>query len=388
MNFSIDRNLAEPLAKQVADGMRKAISAGTYSVGDVLPSYNSLAAELGVSQRVTREAFGILASEGLVVARPRSGCRVASGGVRRGRMLAVFHDCHRLSVYAMAMLSEIERLAVKAGYAFESVFVPVERNGVCDTAPLEDALRSPFSVAFSFMVTGKVERFMAGSGVPYVAIGASCWIPGAAMTMSSLSQEADSKCVERCVGLGVKTALVAGYGKSGARCGLVKMFKSCGVAVEWRQIPLRFGFGFLQAVETAGYECALERFSGKRPLPDVAVVLDDYYLRGFLLGLERQRVRVPDDLRLVGLVNVGFVPPSPVPIACLKVDARKGAKDIFAALRSVMDGSASGRGYYGHMDFEDGPSLGGRGSDRREVGRFVSGEQASEIAICFFKNHN
>ena len=360
MHFSIDRNLAEPLARQVADGLRKAISAGVYSVGDVLPSYNSLAIKLGVSQRVTREAFGMLAAEGLVVARPRSGCRVASDGARRGRILAVFHDNHRLSVYAMALLSEIERLAVGAGYAFESVFVPVERNGVCDMAPLEDALRSPFSVAFSFMVIRKVEKFMAASGVPYVAIGASCWIPGAAMTMSSLTNEADSECVERCVELGVKTALVAGYGKSGARCGLVKAFKSCGVAVEWRQIPLRFGFAFLQAVETAGYECALERFSGRKPMPDVAVVLDDYYLRGFMLGLEQSRVRIPEDLRLVGLVNRGFVPPSAVPLACLKVDARKGARDIIAALQSVIDGTASGRGYYRHIDFEDGPSLGGR----------------------------
>jgi len=359
--FRIDRNLAVPLAEQVAEGLRKGIASGLYRVGDTLPSFNALSAAHGVSQRVTREAVRMLAAEGLVVVRPRSGCRVAGAGAnaRRGRILAVFHDYHRYAWYAMAMLSEVERLSTRAGYAFETVYVPLASNGVCDMTPLEDALRSPFSLVFSQHVVGKVERFLAGCGVPYVAIGASYCIPGAAMALSARSDDADADCVDRCVALGVRKALVVDYGRTASGSAVAKRFLSAGVEVEWRQIPLRLGFGCQQFVERDGYEFALGRFSPGMPRPDVAVVMDDYFLRGFLLGLERRRVSVPEDVRLVGLVNKGFAPASPVPLASLVVDARRGAKDVFAALRSVLDGTNAQRGYYGLMHFEDGLSLGG-----------------------------
>ena len=113
-------------------------------------------------------------------------------------------------------------------------------------------------------------------------------------------------------------------------------------------------------MERDGYEFAIGRFSPGRPRPDVVVIMDDYFLRGFLLGLERRRVSVPEDVRLVGLVNKGFAPASPVPLASFVVDARRGAKEVFAALRSVLDGTNAQRGYYGLMNFSDGQSLGRR----------------------------
>jgi len=59
----------------VADlGLR--IVRGDYAQGQILPSGDELAAQLGVSRTVVREGFRVLAEKGLVVARQRAGTRV------------------------------------------------------------------------------------------------------------------------------------------------------------------------------------------------------------------------------------------------------------------------------------------------------------------------
>lgn len=60
----------------VADRLERAILAGEYGAGDLLPSERELSAQLGVSRSVVREAFGRLGSLGLVRSVHGSGTRV------------------------------------------------------------------------------------------------------------------------------------------------------------------------------------------------------------------------------------------------------------------------------------------------------------------------
>ena len=357
--FDIDSNLNTPLADQVADGLRKSIAAGRYKTGDILPSFSEMAAMFGVSSRVTREAVHRLAAEGLVVVRPRSGCRIVADGdrVRRGRILAVLHDYQMVAYHATMLVSEVERLSVKAGYAFETAYVPIAKNGVCDVSTLEDRLRSPYSLVFSIHVVRKVERLLASCGVPYVVIGSSSNVPGAAMLLSARSHGMEDAVVARCAALGVKTAWVAGYGQSPAQSSVACALADSGVSVEWQQVPLRFGFGFMQMVETAGFDAARKRFLPGGAFPDLAVVLDDYYLRGVLAALFFMGVRVPMDLRLVGLVNDGFAPATPFTLSSLMVDARRAGAEVFSSLQAVLDGTNPPRGYFTHAHFVIGESF-------------------------------
>jgi GntR family transcriptional repressor for pyruvate dehydrogenase complex len=61
---------------QVADQLERAILAGEFAAGDVLPSERELSARLGVSRSVVREALGRLGSLGLVRSVHGSGTRV------------------------------------------------------------------------------------------------------------------------------------------------------------------------------------------------------------------------------------------------------------------------------------------------------------------------
>ncbi|MCA1816958.1 MAG: winged helix-turn-helix domain-containing protein [Acidobacteria bacterium] len=57
----------EPGSTQVANHVRELISSGRLRAGDVLPSEDGLAAQLGVGRKVVRHAYGKLVEEGLLV---------------------------------------------------------------------------------------------------------------------------------------------------------------------------------------------------------------------------------------------------------------------------------------------------------------------------------
>ena len=73
----VDGRSATPLHAQIFDGVRAAILRGTLAAGARLPSSRELAAQLGVARTTVLQALEGLVAEGYVVARPRSGLRVA-----------------------------------------------------------------------------------------------------------------------------------------------------------------------------------------------------------------------------------------------------------------------------------------------------------------------
>ncbi|WP_345413939.1 PLP-dependent aminotransferase family protein, partial [Actinomycetospora chlora] len=72
----LDRDAATPLAVQLADGLRGAVSRGALRVGDRVPSTRALAAELGVSRTVTAAAYDQLVAEGWLGPRRGAGTYV------------------------------------------------------------------------------------------------------------------------------------------------------------------------------------------------------------------------------------------------------------------------------------------------------------------------
>jgi GntR family transcriptional regulator, galactonate operon transcriptional repressor len=68
---------AERLFGQVAQQLGRAIVAGDYRAGDLLPNETGLGLGVSVSRTAYREAVKILTAKGMVEARPKSGTRVA-----------------------------------------------------------------------------------------------------------------------------------------------------------------------------------------------------------------------------------------------------------------------------------------------------------------------
>jgi GntR family transcriptional regulator, galactonate operon transcriptional repressor len=68
---------ADRLFGQIAQLLGRAIVAGDYQVGDLLPNESGLGGGISVSRTAYREAVKILTAKGMVEARPKSGTRVA-----------------------------------------------------------------------------------------------------------------------------------------------------------------------------------------------------------------------------------------------------------------------------------------------------------------------
>ena len=358
--FNIDRNLTTPLSEQVADGLRMCIRSGRYAPGDVIPSLKDLRSELGVSQRVAREAIRRLVADGLAVVRPRSGCRVLarSEKSKQGRILAVLLDHHRVAYLPSLFVSEAERLLLSSGYEFETVYVRVKPNGMGDFSSLEAKLRAPFDLVFSLYATRRLERCLVRCGVPYVPVFSSRRIIGAATSVSHDKTAATGQLVRRCVDLGVRTAWVADYSRSKSCMLAARLLEEAGIDVEHQRIPIAFGHGALERLERAGHDAVLRRFAKGRERPDLALFYDDYYFRGAFVAFSELGVRIPEDVRVATIMNSGFVPVAPVSLAGLRVDARKAARVLADVVPRILAGKKVPDIVQPITEFVDGASLG------------------------------
>lgn len=64
--------------KRVAEDLRQKIEAGTYPVGELMPSYDAIAVEYDVSKNVARDAIAALRDAGIVDVAPGIGTTVLS----------------------------------------------------------------------------------------------------------------------------------------------------------------------------------------------------------------------------------------------------------------------------------------------------------------------
>ena len=79
--LSLDSDI--PLYSQIVNTVKRNLSAGTLSAGELLPSEAELCRAYNVSRSTVRQAIGILESEGLVVRKQGKGTFVAAPKVRR-----------------------------------------------------------------------------------------------------------------------------------------------------------------------------------------------------------------------------------------------------------------------------------------------------------------
>ncbi|MDB5363406.1 MAG: transcriptional regulator, GntR-family [Rhodospirillales bacterium] len=77
LNLNLDRTAKIPLAEQIRRGVTTAIEGGVLEPGSRLPSWQDLAAQLGVARGTVRTAYEKLAAAQLIEASRATGTRVA-----------------------------------------------------------------------------------------------------------------------------------------------------------------------------------------------------------------------------------------------------------------------------------------------------------------------
>ena len=85
-------------------------------------------------------------------------------------------------------------------------------------------------------------------------------------------------------------------------------------------------------------DAVIGRLGGKKDLPDLLLFSDDYVAFGGLVGLAACGIRIPDEMRVVTLSNVGFEPVFPVSLAQIRVDPRANGAAIAAKALARIEG--------------------------------------------------
>lgn len=334
--FKIDRNARENLPEQLANGFRVAILSGYYRPGERLPSFTQMAAELGVSIRTPRDAMKLLLDANLVRSRPRIGCEVLARDERiwKGQVVLVVNGSYEGSYYVSVLIGAIRKELVSAGYAFRSITIDTLARGRPDYAQLDTVLSGPVAQVIAVYPDDRLARHVLRSGVPafaYVDVQSG----GGLETVRFQDVRSLLAVAHAIRKAGIRRVLSVEY----VRMPLVeRIVANEGLDIEHLPVRPREGDGYLGSLKKRAMDAVLRRLARKRDLPDMLLFTDDYVALGGLVGLAASHVRVPQDLRVLTLSNVGFEPTFPVPLAQVRIDPRANGRAIAAFARARIEG--------------------------------------------------
>ena len=309
MKFSLRLN---PSAKasyteQLADALREAIRAGRYREGDRLPSWDEMAAALGVSRRIPRNAMKMLVREGCVVSRPRIGTvagKMAGKLTWKAPVLYVRYEVDAESYASNARLNAFRRKLLDEGYPTIPLEIPRKKRGGFDFPLIEDVRQFSHSLIVNACAYHpEIGEWCAGIGAPVLA----------AFSDNELALHDMDKAmhdfVDHCGRKGVRRIMEVTFA-SPATIRLPSAFAHMGINVEGWMIPPLKGRPQLEAIRSAAERAFSRRLAkeGRGWLPDMFFFVDDYLAAGALLALSIAGVRVPDDVGVVTIANDGNVP--------------------------------------------------------------------------------
>lgn len=338
--LKLNRDCAVTLSAQLADAVREAVDDGILKPGDVLPSQLELAARLGTSARVPREAFAALAAERIAVARPRIGCVVLPrrASAKRGRILFVVRESMAIGYYVTVFENALRSLFVRKGFTFVKAVLGSDHGGRGEYTELEDALSHPNVLGIAFDDEEETFKRIRAAGVPVVAIGIRNHrgITGLEEVGFDVAG-AIPDFVAHCRRAGVRSVTQFSFGTS---IDAVPRLQAEGIRAEGVVLgPVR-ARSAQEGIQRAGLEAVLRRYGGdfRRNLPDVLLFTDDYLAAGALLALAHLGIRIPTDVRATVFSNVGSGPVHPLALTRMEMDPEADARKVFGWLRQVLAG--------------------------------------------------
>ena len=328
--FTIDKTRWGTLCDQIADGFRNAIASGLYKPGDTLPGMRALSVHFGVSLRVVVRAFAKLVDEQLVAGRPGVGCQVLAprSSLWKGMVLLIIPGGDYVYNTNICAGRVSDRLS-KEGYMVQRVTVPALGRNRYDFRYLDLLLRQSTSLVVMISVQPVIERHLAKMGVRYVVVGKSAVSPKCSGLIRLNARTADNDLVAHAQRAGIRTATIVGANYNEIRIELINSFKGSGIIVdEWKISTRVHVSGRLDMIQTKTRDFFRKRLGEGVRLPDLFVFVDEYRAMGGALALYEAGVRIPEDVRLVSVSNVGNGPILRNGVARLEYDPFEQAEQI------------------------------------------------------------
>ena len=330
--FSIDRAAHESLTNQLTTGFRESIRIGYYRAGDVLPSVNLIALQLGVSEIVVRGAFRRLIDEGLLSSRRKIGhtVRTPEKPLWKGHVLCVMTDLD-INPQLCVIVEGIRRALSMKGYLFSQVTVLTDVKGPLDFSALDVALSRPLDFAVTVFRNHDIEKRLSAAGIPFAVIGGKGPLEkGCVGSVVLSSVDAIRKMARQCVKHGISDVHVVSCpdGRKWYRR-IADVFVDYGISPRERIVNLPHAEGCrFDTVKTAGFDfIKRESARGRSALPQLYVATDDFLAAGMLVGAMAFGIDIPRDVRFVSYSNGGFGPFFRKPVAKLEQNADGNAAE-------------------------------------------------------------
>ena len=343
--FSVNRNDVRPLFNQVVDGFREAIISGYYEPGDRMPSSRELCPILGVSRIVTQAALEQLASEGLVVSRPRVGTVVRDRNAKqwRGRVVFVYENGDNNYLKTM-LASAMQDCLTDEGYIFSQAGIGRNPDGSFDFCRLDAALARSADLVLVMYHRPEIYAYLAKRQIPYAVFGEAGTKPNTAVGSIHFDYNlANIDFAARCKALGVKEVIEVYWHR--LMCDVAPAMKKVGIPVRKIKVPVDESGGRLIGVRRAG-RLAFEkmiadgRFLTQRrkgaEKQSCYFVADDYLTTGALAALSYAGLKVPENVRLATFAVAGLGPDYHRPLSRMELDAGKAGEAVAAAILAFL----------------------------------------------------
>ena len=325
--FAVDKTSRESLTNQFVRSVKTAVRDGTLKVGDRLPSREEIARWYGCSLRVPREAFRLLKLDGYILTRPRLGsivCRPTGERSWKGVVLLVRYDVEETSYHGVSLEAGLRQCLFAAGYLLLTVQVGQVTSNSFDFAAVERQLQFGISLAVVLCPNPYVRRWFERRNVPFMVMGGRPEIRGCCGDLGRWDCErALAAFFAQVRHQDIKTVLRVSFCQGGIMPDTVTA--GIGDAVRSRLvIPPTKGQPRIDGIVTAAFGEFSRRLSRSRSwLPDLLWFDDDYTARGALMALMQAGVRVPEDVRVVSILNRGQERFFPKRLAGFLVDGRQ-----------------------------------------------------------------
>lgn len=307
--FELDRTRHGDLARQIADGFRKAIETGYYRPGDVLPPVRDLGEILGVSMGIAVQAVTMIREESLISPRPRVGSVVCAKDkpLWKGHVVVVAAPGIGNPFDNMAHIAVRDRLTA-AGYLVSAATVGDRPGGPhSDFALLDAVLRQQTDLVVQLHDKENIARHISRTGIPFVRFAEDAnQLPNCVGVVRRDFGRALPGFAAHCREAGVRTVLqVADH----LRADATELLGKDGIAVKTLRTPasLRNNAGYDLAM-WAATEFRKRIAKGRDWLPDLLFFQNDHLANGALLALGASGIRIPEDVRMATWANRGYGP--------------------------------------------------------------------------------
>ena len=336
--FSLDRSRHRDLTEQLVSSLRTAIQTGYYRAGDFLPPVRDLAGDVGVSPGIAARALSRIREEGLISPRPRIGSVVCPKDrpLWKGNIVIVVPPGRGNPLDNMVHVAVRDSLTA-AGYLTTSTSVGETAPGKFDDfALLDTVLRQQTDLVVQIQGQDSVARWLSKRGVPFVRLGLTDFKPPNCVGLVRRDDDlAVADFAAHCREAGVKSvAQVSVFNRANVAAALT----ASGIEVRTFRVPKTLDYG-------TGYELSQWAMSlfrsrlasmGAKWLPDLIFSSDDHLTTGMLAAFYEAGVRIPEDVRLVTLANLGYGPVFPRPLTRMEFDTSEIGEKLTHCILSYL----------------------------------------------------